>query len=108
MLGPVIVTRDELGDSPDLAMRAWVNGELWSEGRSGTMHFSWAQIIEHVSRDETLHPGEVLGSGTVGKGCGLELGRFLKHRDTVRLEIEGIGAIETQIDAPHVTERVTL
>jgi 2-keto-4-pentenoate hydratase/2-oxohepta-3-ene-1,7-dioic acid hydratase in catechol pathway len=108
VLGPVIVTRDELGDEPDLAMRAYVNGELWSEGRSGTMHWRWADIIEHVSRDEMLHPGEVLGSGTVGGGCGLELGRTLRHGDEVRLEIERIGSLVTVIDAPHVTERTML
>lgn len=108
VLGPVIVTRDELGDNPDLAMRAWVNGELWSEGRSGSMHWSWSQIIEHASRDETLHPGEVLASGTVGAGCGLELGRMLCHDDEVRLEIERIGSIMTRIDAPHVPERMIL
>jgi 2-keto-4-pentenoate hydratase/2-oxohepta-3-ene-1,7-dioic acid hydratase in catechol pathway len=108
VLGPVIVTADELGDAPTLAMRAYVNGELWSEGNSGTMHWSWDQIIEHVSRSETLHPGEVLGSGTVGGGCGLELGRFLRHGDVIALEVEGIGRIETRIDAPHVQERLTL
>ena len=108
VLGPVIVTADELGDAPALAMRAFVNGELWSEGNSDTMHWSFGQMIEHVSRGETLHAGEVLGSGTVGKGCGLELGRFLKHDDVIALEIEGVGRIETRIDAPHVTERLSL
>jgi 2-keto-4-pentenoate hydratase/2-oxohepta-3-ene-1,7-dioic acid hydratase in catechol pathway len=108
VLGPVIVTADELGDAPALAMRAFVNDELWSDGNSGTMHWSWGQIIEHVSRSETLHPGEVLGSGTVGGGCGLELGRFLAHDDVIALEIEGIGRIETRIDAPHVRERLVL
>jgi 2-keto-4-pentenoate hydratase/2-oxohepta-3-ene-1,7-dioic acid hydratase in catechol pathway len=108
VLGPVIVTADEFGDSPALAMRALVNGELWSDGNSGTMHWSWGQVIEHVSRSETLHPGEVLGSGTVGGGCGLELGRFLCHGDVIALEIEGIGRIETRIDAPHVPDRLTL
>jgi len=108
VLGPAIVTFDDLGEAPDLAMRAYVNDELWSEGRSGAMHWSWGQIIEHVSRGETLHPGEVLGSGTVGGGCGLELGRLMMHDDEVRLEIEGIGSIETRIDAPHVRERTLL
>ena len=107
VLGPVIVTADEINGHA-LAMRAFVNGELWSDGSSGTMHWSFAQIIEHVSRSETLYPGEVLGSGTVGGGCGLELGRFLKHDDVIALEIEGIGRIETRIDAPHVRERLTL
>jgi 2-keto-4-pentenoate hydratase/2-oxohepta-3-ene-1,7-dioic acid hydratase in catechol pathway len=108
VLGPVIVTADEIGDLADLAMRARVNGELWSEGRVGTMHWSFAQIIAYVSASETLHPGEVLGSGTVGGGCGLELGRFLKHDDVIELEIEGIGRIATRIDAPHVTRGPTL
>lgn len=108
ILGPVIITVDEVGEEPDLLMRATVNGELWSEGRSGTMYHCWSRIIEHVSRDETLYPGEVLGSGTVGGGCGLELGRMLMHGDEVRLEIEGIGAVTSRIDAPHVTERTTL
>lgn len=108
VLGPVIVTVDELGGEPDLAMRAYVNDELWSEGRSGSMHWRWAQIIAHVSRGETLHPGEILGSGTVGSGCGLELGRLLRHEDEVRLEIEGIGTLRNRIYAPHVTERLML
>jgi 2-keto-4-pentenoate hydratase/2-oxohepta-3-ene-1,7-dioic acid hydratase in catechol pathway len=108
VLGPVIVTADELGDAPALAMRAHVNGELWSQGNSGTMHWSWGQMIEHVSRSETLHPCEVLGSGTVGGGCGLELGRFLAHDDVIALEIDGIGRIETRIDAPHVRDRLVL
>lgn len=108
VLGPVIVTRDELGDEPDLTMRAFINGELWSEGRSGTMYHNWGKIIEYLSTGETLHPGEVLGSGTVGTGCGLELGRMLMHGDEVRLEIEGIGSVSSVIDAPHVTERTLL
>jgi 2-keto-4-pentenoate hydratase/2-oxohepta-3-ene-1,7-dioic acid hydratase in catechol pathway len=108
VLGPVIVTADEFDGDPTLIMRAFVNDELWSEGSSGSMHWSWGDIIAHVSRSETLHPGEVLGSGTVGGGCGLELGRFLRHDDRIALEIEGIGRIETRIDAPHVVERLTL
>jgi len=108
ILGPFIVTRDELGDEPDLTMRAFINGELWSEGRSGTMYHSWGKVIEYLSAGETLHPDEVLGSGTVGTGCGLELGRLLMHGDEVRLEIDGIGSVSSVIDAPHVTERILL
>lgn len=108
VLGPVIVTVDELGDDPAVVMRAFVNDECWSDGSSATMHWSWADIIAHVSRGETLYSGEILGSGTVGGGCGLELGRFLMHDDVIRLEIEGIGSLSTRIDAPHVRERLTL
>jgi 2-keto-4-pentenoate hydratase/2-oxohepta-3-ene-1,7-dioic acid hydratase in catechol pathway len=89
-------------------MRARVNGELWSEGSVGTMHWSFAQIIAYVSGSETLHPGEVLGSGTVGGGCGLELGRFLKHGDVIELEVDGIGRIATTINAPHATQGAAL
>ncbi len=108
ILGPVIVTADEIGDLAALTMRAQVNGETWSEGKVGSMHWSFADIIAHVSASETLHPGEVLGSGTVGGGCGLELGRFLKHGDVITLEIEGIGHLSTTIHAPHVPEALTL
>nr|WP_087574650.1 fumarylacetoacetate hydrolase family protein [Sphingomonas sp. CDS-1] len=107
VLGPVIVTADEI-DPEALAMRAYVNDELWSEGSSATMHWSFPELIAYVSRSETLHPGEVLGSGTVGNGCGLELGRLLQHGDVVTLEIEGIGRQTTTIHAPHIPERLVL
>jgi 2-keto-4-pentenoate hydratase/2-oxohepta-3-ene-1,7-dioic acid hydratase in catechol pathway len=107
VLGPVIVTADAI-DAANLRMRALVNGEVWSEGCSADMHWSFAQIIAHVSRSETLHCGEILGSGTVGGGCGLELGRFLRDGDTITLEVDGIGALTTRIDAPHVPERLIL
>lgn len=107
VLGPVIVTADAI-DIGSVAMRAFVNDELRCDGNSATMHWSFAQMIAHVSQGETLHPGEVLGSGTVGKGCGLELGRFLKDGDRVRLEIDGIGALEVTIDAPHVPDELTV
>ena len=108
VLGPVIVTADEIGDLSELSMRATVNGELWSDGKVGAMHWSFGDIIEHVSASETLHPCEVLGSGTVGGGCGLELGRFMKHGDVVELTIDRIGTLRTTINAPHVTEAIRL
>lgn len=97
ILGPCIVTRDELSEPYALAMRARVNGEVWSEGSTSTMHWTFEQMIAHVSQGETLYPGEILGSGTVGNGCGLEQMRFLKAGDVVELEIEGIGAIRNRI-----------
>jgi 2-keto-4-pentenoate hydratase/2-oxohepta-3-ene-1,7-dioic acid hydratase in catechol pathway len=107
VMGPVIVTSDSI-DAGNLGMRAWVNGELRCDKRSNTMHWSFNQIIEHVSRSETLHPGEILGSGTVGGGSGLEIGRFLKHRDRIDLEVEQIGTLTVTIDAPHVQKELTL
>lgn len=100
ILGPCIVTADEIVDPYQLSMRAWVNGELRSEGHSSTITWTFEQMIEHTSRDETLHPGEVLGSGTVGLGAGLEQLRFLEDGDEVVLEIEKIGRISNRVILP--------
>lgn len=97
VFGPWIVTADEVGDPYDLTMVARVNGEEWSRGHSGTMHHRFQDIIAFVSRSETLYPGEILGSGTVGRGCGLELGRFLNAGDVVELEVDRIGVLRNRI-----------
>jgi 2-keto-4-pentenoate hydratase/2-oxohepta-3-ene-1,7-dioic acid hydratase in catechol pathway len=97
-IGPVLVTKEELPDLADLGMRAFVNGEQWTNGRFGTIHWSFEQMIVYASAARTLFPGDVLGSGTVGGGCGLELGKFLKPGDVVRLEIDGIGSLENRVE----------
>jgi 2-keto-4-pentenoate hydratase/2-oxohepta-3-ene-1,7-dioic acid hydratase in catechol pathway len=99
VLGPWLVTADEIADPYDLAMTARVNGELWSAGHSGTIHHKFEDMIVHVSREETVHAGEFFGSGTVGNGCGIELGRGLKLGDTVELEIAGLGVLRNRIVA---------
>jgi len=96
VLGPWIVTADELGDPNSLTMTARVNGEEWSRGTSASMHHRFDAIIEFISQSETLHPGELIGSGTVGTGCGLEHGRFLRDGDVVELEIERIGVLRNR------------
>jgi 2-keto-4-pentenoate hydratase/2-oxohepta-3-ene-1,7-dioic acid hydratase in catechol pathway len=96
-LGPCLVTPDDIGDLGGLTMIARVNGEEWSRGRFGTIHWSFPQMIAHVSRGETIFPGDVFGSGTVGGGCGLELDRYLKPGDVVELEIQPIGVLRTQV-----------
>jgi 2-keto-4-pentenoate hydratase/2-oxohepta-3-ene-1,7-dioic acid hydratase in catechol pathway len=96
VFGPWIVTADELSDPYHLEMVARVNGEEWSRGNSSSMHHRFEDLIAFVSRAETLHPGEILGSGTVGTGCGLEQGRFLSSGDVVELEIEGIGVLRNR------------
>lgn len=98
-LGPWLVTPDEADPAKGLRMIARVNGEVWSEGRSDAMHHSFPRIIAHISRDETLYPGEVIGSGTVGNGCGLEQGRFLAPGDVVELDVEGLGILRNHIGA---------
>ena len=102
--GPWITTADEIGDPQNLRMQARVNGETWSDGNSRDMKHGFADIVAYASLEETLYPGEILGSGTVGGGCGNELGRFMKHGDVVELEVGGIGVLRNRIVAPHVKE----
>jgi 2-keto-4-pentenoate hydratase/2-oxohepta-3-ene-1,7-dioic acid hydratase in catechol pathway len=99
VMGPWLVTADEIADPYNLAMTARVNGEEWSRGNSGSMHHKFEDMIAHVSADETLHAGEFFGSGTVGGGCGLELGRFLKPGDVVELEVERLGILRNRVVA---------
>ncbi len=96
-LGPWIVTADEIGDPHDLTMIARVNGAEWSRGNSATMHHSFARIVSYLSQSERLVAGEVIGSGTVGNGCGLEHGNYLKAGDVIELEVGGIGVLRNRI-----------
>ena len=100
VLGPWIVTRDEIGDPHTLRMEARVNGERWGGGNSSAMHHKFPAILAFISQSETLHAGEVIGSGTVGTGCALELGRQLKSGDVVELEIESIGVLRNRVLHP--------
>jgi 2-keto-4-pentenoate hydratase/2-oxohepta-3-ene-1,7-dioic acid hydratase in catechol pathway len=97
VMGPCLVTADELADPYNLEMKVSVNGEEWGRGHSSEMHWKFEDCIAHVSRAETVHPGEFFGSGTVGNGCGLEHMKFLKPGDTVELEVEGIGILRNRI-----------
>ncbi len=96
-MGPCLVTADELKDPYNLTMIARVNGEEWGRGNSSSMHWKFEDLIAHVSRSETIYPGEFFGSGTVGNGCGLEHMKFLKHGDVVELEVEGIGVLRNRV-----------
>ena len=113
-LGPAIVTPDELADKQsgegvelryDLEMVARVNGEERSRGNFEDIHWTFPQMIARASQDVYLYPGEVIGSGTVGTGCLLELGAeadedWLKPGDVVELEIEGLGILRNQVVGP--------
>ena len=103
-LGPVLVTPEELLDAdgvPRGTMVARVNGEEWSRGELADLHFGWGDLIAHASRATRLRPGDVIGSGTVGTGCILELGLvhgrdrypWLTSGDEVIAEVEGIGEL---------------
>ncbi len=98
-LGPWITTADEL-DVHNLTMIARVNGEEWSRGSSSTIMWRVEEIIAYISKAEGVVAGELIGSGTVGRGCGLELGTLLKPGDVVELEVEGIGALRNKMGTP--------
>jgi fumarylacetoacetate (FAA) hydrolase len=105
--GPWLVTPDELADKRhgtgyDLAMTAEVNGTETSRGRWSDAQFSFGQMLARASADVRLRPGDLVGSGTVGSGCLLEvreatLGRYLEPGDTVVLRVERLGALRTSI-----------
>ncbi len=98
-LGPWITTTDEV-DMHNLTMIARVNGEAWSHGSSSTMMWRVEEIIAYISKSEGIQAGELIGSGTVGLGCGLELGKFLTPGDVVELEVKGIGVLRNRIGTP--------
>lgn len=97
VLGPWIVTPDELGDPQALNVEVRVNGETRARGVTRDMLFSFPQILAYASQDETIYAGEVFASGTVGNCCGLEIGRFLEHGDVIELEIEKIGVLKNTV-----------
>jgi fumarylacetoacetate (FAA) hydrolase len=97
-LGPIVVTPDEF-DGSSGSMVARVNGEERSRGDLADMYHSWEAIVAHAARNTELCSGDVLGSGTVGTGCILELGdgRWLQPGDVVELEVEGIGVLRNRV-----------
>ncbi len=123
VIGPWLVTPNELsaflvpakqghvGNNYNLSMKCWVNDKLVSEGNVKDMDWTFAEIIERCSYGVTIYPGDVIGSGTVGTGCFLELNgtgklhnpnfepQWLKANDTVKMTIDGLGTLENTIKA---------
>lgn len=121
VIGPMIVTPDELqsykvspkenhvGNNFNLDMKCFVNGKLVSHGNMGDMDWTFAEIIERCAYGVNIYPGEVIGSGTVGTGCFLELNgtgllndpnfipQWLQPNDVVEMEIEGLGKLTNRI-----------
>ena len=90
--GPWLVTPDEVGDPQSLSMWLDVNGERMQDGSSQTMVYGVAHLISYLSQFFTLHPGDIISTGTPpGVGLGMKPPRFLKAGDTVALGIEGLG-----------------
>ena len=121
VIGPMLVTLDELeafeipckenhtGKAWNLPMKCWVNNVQVSDGNVGDMDWTFAEIIERASHGVTLYPGDVIGSGTVGTGCFLELNgtgkltdpdykeQWLQEGDVVIMEIDGLGKLSNTI-----------
>jgi 2-keto-4-pentenoate hydratase/2-oxohepta-3-ene-1,7-dioic acid hydratase in catechol pathway len=119
-LGPWLVTPDELADRRrangfDLRMTATVNGRVYSDGNWSTVYWSFGQLLAYASRGTTLRPGDVFGSGTVGRGCILELSGlhgeeeypWLRPGDEVTLAVERLGELHARI-GPGTGEPVPL
>jgi 2-keto-4-pentenoate hydratase/2-oxohepta-3-ene-1,7-dioic acid hydratase in catechol pathway len=111
-LGPVLVTPDELepfrdGKAFNLAMTARVNGAEWSRGRLSDLYWSFGEMLAHASRGTMLRAGDVIGSGTCGTGCILELSAvhgsdaypWLQPGDRVELTVDGLGTLANSVVA---------
>ncbi|MCC6276632.1 MAG: fumarylacetoacetate hydrolase family protein [Oligoflexia bacterium] len=114
-IGPFLATRESLlkagalvpspkGERLNASMKAYLNGHQYSEGNVNQMDWTFAQIIERASYGVDLFPGDVIGSGTVGTGCFLELNGskitqnlWLKPGDKMKLEIDHLGVLENEI-----------
>jgi fumarylacetoacetate (FAA) hydrolase len=121
VIGPILVTPDELahlkvpckenhtGNAYNLSMKCWVNGVQVSEGNMADMDWSFAEILERCAYGADILPGDVIGSGTVGTGCFLELNgtgllndpnykvQWLQAGDVVEMEIDGLGKLSNTI-----------
>lgn len=100
-LGAEVVSADAvLPRARSLRGEVRVNGELWSATDTGDQRWTFPEMLAHASRGETVGPGELLSSGTLHDGCGLELGRWLRPGDDLELSIEGVGSVRNRIGAP--------
>ncbi len=105
MLGPHLLTVDEWdGRVPELIVR--VNGEEWSRSNGLQPYWSFATMLSHASQCETLLPGDLLGSGTYFKGCGLDQDRWLKPGDRLELDAGPLGVLASTVGAPRGSLRL--
>jgi 2-keto-4-pentenoate hydratase/2-oxohepta-3-ene-1,7-dioic acid hydratase in catechol pathway len=96
VIGPCIVTADEVdGSSIDLVVR--VNGEVWGSDNTSHMQHTFDQLIEYASLSQTLHAGDLLGSGTAAGGSGLEMDRWIQPGDVIEMEAQGIGILTNTV-----------
>ena len=103
-IGPWLVTRDEVADPQQLQMWLKVNGELMQSGSTATMHFGVAELVSYLSQFMSLHPGDVISTGTPpGVGMGQKPPRYLRAGDVVELGIDGLGSQRQEVvsDSEH-------
>jgi 2-keto-4-pentenoate hydratase/2-oxohepta-3-ene-1,7-dioic acid hydratase in catechol pathway len=97
IMGPCLVTADELQSVDALRLVTRVNGEVWFDGRLSNWAFTFEDLIAYVSRDETVNVGDFFGSGPPAHSVGFEIDRWIKPGDVVECEIEGIGVLSNSI-----------
>jgi 2-keto-4-pentenoate hydratase/2-oxohepta-3-ene-1,7-dioic acid hydratase in catechol pathway len=96
-LGPWLVTPDEWSPEDDHVMTVSVDGKVWSSGTTAGRRWTFAEMLAWVARDEDLWPTDVLGSGTFGGGCGLDLDKWLKPGQVVTLAVDGLGSLTNTV-----------
>ena len=96
-IGPWIVTADEITDVRKLTMTSRIDGELWTSATAGNMHWSFEQMIEHLSMDDEVIPGDVIASGPVAGSSGIEINRWVQPGELMELEIEQIGVLRNRV-----------
>lgn len=97
-LGPCLVTADEFSEAVDLRLQTYVNGELRQDDRTSSFIYSIPELIAHLSRYQTLQPGDVVCTGTP-RGAGAFTGRFLRPGDVVEVAIERVGVLRNRVSA---------
>lgn len=100
-LGPWLVTPDEWSPEDPHLMEVLVDGELWTSGSTAGRRWTFAEMLAWAARDEDLYPTDVLGSGTFGGGCGLDLDRWIGPDVVVTLRVQGLGELSNRVVRRH-------
>lgn len=107
-LGPCFVTKDEI-DINNLKAKVTVDGEVWWEGNTGApRNFLPEHILAYISDNETIYPGDVVGTGTISFGCSMDIHKWIKVGQTATFEIEGIGHMtHTIVQGRHIVDHIS-
>jgi 2-keto-4-pentenoate hydratase/2-oxohepta-3-ene-1,7-dioic acid hydratase in catechol pathway len=105
VMGPCLVTADDI-DEANLNVRVSVDGETWFEGNTGHRRsFLAHHLVAYLSDNETIYPGDVLSTGTIGFGCSMDLHRWIKVGQTAVFEVEGIGSLSCKVaEGEHIVD----